>query len=111
MQDLPNAGYPGHWDEERQHEPIHGVVADPGSLAHHALGGAARVNSIHHQAVATPGPQLRATAWGDDGVIEAIEGDGVLGVQWHPERLARTDDRHLAPFRWLVGTDVRVAVG
>ena len=35
-------------------------------------------------------------------MIEAVEADGVLGVQWHPERLLGTDARHLAPFRWLV---------
>lgn len=50
----------------------------------------ADVNSRHHQAVATPGPRLRACAHSDDGVIEAIESPAdcfVLGVQWHPETL------------------------
>jgi putative glutamine amidotransferase len=60
--------------------------------------------------VATTGPHLQATAWSDDGVIEAVEGDDVLGVQWHPERLFATDARHLAPFRWLVGARDRVGV-
>ena len=44
-----------------------------------------------------------ATAWSDDGLIEAVESDDVLGVQWHPERLFDSDARHLAPFQWLVG--------
>jgi gamma-glutamyl-gamma-aminobutyrate hydrolase PuuD len=61
-----------------------------------------RVNSIHHQAVADPGQALRATAWSNDGVIEAVEAPGLLGVQWHPERLSGGDPRYLAPFRWLV---------
>jgi putative glutamine amidotransferase len=102
VQDLAAAGHLGHWEEERQYEPVHEVVADVGSLAAAALAGAVTVNSIHHQAVVDPGPDLRATAWSPDGVIEAIEGDGVLGVQWHPERLIGADGRHLAPFRWLV---------
>ena len=34
-------------------------------------------------------------------MIEAIEGPGALGIQWHPERLAALDERHLAAFRWL----------
>jgi putative glutamine amidotransferase len=102
VQDLPTAGFTGHWEEERQYEPVHGVTADPGSIALRALGGAATVNSIHHQAVVDPGPELRASAWCNDGVIEAIEGEGVLGVQWHPERLIHADSRHLAPFSWLV---------
>ena len=100
--DLTAAGYEDHWQEVRQHEPVHAVDAEPGSAAARALGGADLVNSIHHQAVADPGPRLRATAWSADGVIEAVEADGVLGVQWHPERLLGTDSRHLAPFRWLV---------
>jgi len=53
------------------------------------------VNSFHHQAVVSLGEQCRAVAWSEDGVIEAIEvvGEGVvLGVQWHPERMA-SDER------------------
>jgi putative glutamine amidotransferase len=47
------------------------------------------VNSIHHQAIRTPGEGLVVTAYsvGDD-VIEAVEVPArrfVLGVQWHPE--------------------------
>jgi putative glutamine amidotransferase len=101
-QDLPRAGFTGHWDEERQHEPVHAIEADPRTLALAALAGATTVNSIHHQAVADAGPHLAASAWSPDGLIEAVEGPGVLGVQWHPERLWRADPRHLAPFRWLV---------
>ena len=100
--DLPEAGHEGHWQEERQYEPVHAVEARSGSLAERALGGATVVNSIHHQAVLHPGPALEATAWSPDGVIEAIEGPGILGVQWHPERLCADDRRHLAPFAWLV---------
>jgi putative glutamine amidotransferase len=101
-QDLTRAGFLGHWAIEQEHEPAHGVEVDSGSAALAALGGATKVNSIHHQAVRDPGPELVATAWSPDGVIEAIEAPGVLGVQWHPERLWPTDDRHIAPFRWLV---------
>jgi putative glutamine amidotransferase len=106
VQDLPSAGLTGHWQLESQDRPVHGVVATPGTAAHDALGGATEVNSIHHQAVRTPGAGLTATAWSPDGVIEAVEGDGVLGVQWHPERLAAEDARHLAPFRWLATSRV-----
>jgi putative glutamine amidotransferase len=102
--DLPTVGCAGHWEEERQNEPVHPVSADPGTLAAAALAGARTVNSIHHQAVADPGLELVASAWCADGVIEAVEADGVLGVQWHPERLLDHDRRHLAPFEWLVTT-------
>jgi putative glutamine amidotransferase len=100
-QDLRAAGFQHHWAEDRQYEPVHAVEPEAGSLAEDVLAGAAKVNSIHHQAVRDPGT-LRATAWSDDGVIEAVEGHGLLGIQWHPERLLAFDDRHLAAFRWLV---------
>lgn len=49
------------------------------------------VNSIHHQAVRSLAPDLRAVGWAEDGVVEAIEhqdGDWpLLAVQWHPEYL------------------------
>lgn len=102
VQHLPATGVLGHWDEERQYEPVHAVEADVGSQAVDALGGATEVNSIHHQAIVDPGPDLRPTAWSPDGVIEAVEAPGLLALQWHPERLLPRDARHLAPFEWLV---------
>jgi putative glutamine amidotransferase len=102
IHDLAEKGIDGHWDEQRQYEPVHAVRAEPGSEAARVLADVERVNSIHHQAVADPGQALRATAWSDDGVIEAVEAPGLLGVQWHPERLSAGDARHLAPFHWLV---------
>jgi putative glutamine amidotransferase len=102
ISDLPSAGYDGHWMEAEEYQPVHSVKAEPGSVCETVLGQVGSVNSIHHQAIADPGPVLVATAWSSDGVIEAVEGVGALGIQWHPERLAGNDDRHLAPFRWLV---------
>lgn len=48
------------------------------------------VNSAHHQAVARLGEGLRASAWAEDGVVEALRHTSrpVFAVQWHPERLA-----------------------
>jgi putative glutamine amidotransferase len=100
--DLPSAGYIGHHEEEREGEPVHGIVAETGSVAALVVAGSDRVNSIHHQAVKDPGPVLKASAWSCDGVIEAVEAPGALGIQWHPERLIQSDSRHLAPFEWLV---------
>jgi putative glutamine amidotransferase len=101
--DLPAKGIDGHWDEVRQYEPVHGITAESGSAADHIVGSLTMVNSIHHQAIIDPGQSLRATAWSPDGVIEAVEGPGVLGVQWHPERMFGIDHRHLAPFMWVLG--------
>ena len=49
-----------------------------------------RVNSFHHQAIKKIGEHFAATAWAEDGVVEAIEhhgGEFIVGVQWHPERM------------------------
>jgi putative glutamine amidotransferase len=100
--DLREKGLDGHWDEERQYAPVHAIHSQADSLAAHILGSVDQVNSIHHQAIADPGQSLRVTAWSPDGVIEAVEGPGLLGVQWHPERLSGSDPRHLAPFAWVV---------
>ncbi|MGE4064408.1 MAG: gamma-glutamyl-gamma-aminobutyrate hydrolase family protein [Rhodospirillaceae bacterium] len=63
-----------------------------------------RVNSIHHQGIKKLGDNLKAEAYSDDGVIEAVRGTGssfILGVQWHPEFHAvgrgETDPNLLAP--------------
>ena len=55
----------------------------------------------HHQAVSRLGEGLTATAWAEDGTVEAFEADGgdqfLIAVQWHPEA---GDD--LSLFRALV---------
>jgi putative glutamine amidotransferase len=75
----------------------HQVRVSPGSMLAGILPepGYFSVPTHHHQAVDLPGDGLRAVAWEEDGLIEAVEAgpselDGlsgfVLGVQWHPER-------------------------
>jgi len=48
------------------------------------------VPSHHHQALDRLGDGLTATAWSDDGLVEAVELDApgcpfAVAVQWHPE--------------------------
>jgi putative glutamine amidotransferase len=61
------------------------------------------VNSSHHQAVEEVGDGLRAVAWAEDGVVEAVEGVApgqfVLAVQWHPERTFAEDENARSIFR------------
>ncbi|MBX3693342.1 type 1 glutamine amidotransferase [Dokdonella sp.] len=79
-----------HVQAEAYDEHGHGLrFAEDGLLAAvHPGIRAARVNSIHHQGIKRLGAGLRVDAWSDDGVIEAIRGEGagfIVGVQWHPE--------------------------
>ena len=50
--------------------------------------------SHHHQAVDAVAPVLTATAWAEDGTVEAVEMPGcrgwMLAVQWHPEEVRGT---------------------
>jgi putative glutamine amidotransferase len=84
-------------------ETTHDVRIEPGSRLAGIVGPELLdVNAFHHQAVDRLGRGLRAVAWADDGIVEAIEGDGFyLGVQWHVETLVHFP-RHLRLFEALV---------
>lgn len=43
------------------------------------------VNSYHKQSVNKVAPEFKVTAISSDGIIEAIEKDNIIAVQWHPE--------------------------
>ena len=81
-------------------EGVHEVRFAEGSRLHEVYGPRCLVNSLHHQAVATPGRGVVCVGHAPDGVVEAVEvpGRGVIGVQWHPEQLARVEP----VFAWLV---------
>jgi putative glutamine amidotransferase len=67
---------------------MHPVRIEPGSRLAGWLGrDDAVVNAFHHQAPREIGEGLRAVAWAPDGVVEGLEGEGVLGVQWHAEAM------------------------
>ena len=63
-----------------------------------AYTGTLLVNSYHHQAVDVLAGSLMSTATAPDGVIEGIEGEGLLGVQWHPELLFERHPHALGTF-------------
>lgn len=71
----------------------HKVVFQKDSLLHRILGDFAYTNSFHHQAVATLGRGVSATAHTGDGLTEGIEvrqHPFAVGVQWHPECMLET---------------------
>ncbi|TSD99645.1 gamma-glutamyl-gamma-aminobutyrate hydrolase family protein [Skermania sp. ID1734] len=85
-QHLPDLG------RHRNHLPdpgvfgTHTVRTEPGSAVESITGPSVTVHCHHHQGIAELGSGLRATAWAEDGTIEAVEAQSVLGVQWHPEQ-------------------------
>jgi putative glutamine amidotransferase len=89
---LPNAL--NHRRMDRKTEPVHDIKVVPDSLLARLAGQETfGVNSTHHQAIGEVAPSLRAVAQSSDGVIEAVElkkpaeGQFLLSVQFHPERL------------------------
>lgn len=67
----------------------------------------ARCSCHHHQAVERTGDGLVATAFADDGIVEATELAGadtpwVVSVQWHPEDTAAQDPAQQRLFDELV---------
>jgi putative glutamine amidotransferase len=61
-----------------------------------------RVNSYHHQGIKDVAPGLAVNAWAPDGLVEGLEGPGVIAVQWHPELLFESHAEHRLPFEMLV---------
>ncbi|UCC99726.1 MAG: gamma-glutamyl-gamma-aminobutyrate hydrolase family protein [Phycisphaerales bacterium] len=78
----------------------HPVDLEPGIVLAELLGviRLPRVVSLHGNAVAEPGSDIRIAATGPGGIVEAIEADSaggkgwILGIQWHPEL---TFDKHV----------------
>lgn len=95
IQDLGRSLVPFHRREEG--DQVHLIRAERGTLLHRLYGPVFPVNSSHHQGLGRLGRGLRATAWSEDGVVEAAEHDTLplICVQFHPERmtggLARLD--------------------
>jgi putative glutamine amidotransferase len=87
----------------------HAIRVEEGSLLARTLqnGASNVVNTYHHQVVAADdiAPGLRATAWAEDGMVEALEMPGhpyYIGVQWHPERMYEIGPEHRNLFRALI---------
>jgi putative glutamine amidotransferase len=82
------------------------VVAEDSPLREVLPDDGLTISCFHHQGVGRLGKSLRATAYAEDGTIEAVSLDGhdgwFLGVQWHPEDTAATDARQAAVFEAFV---------
>ena len=75
---------------------FHDVVFDKGSYSHEIYGmERMRINSAHKEALIEMEEELVITGRAEDGIIEAIEYPGkrfAIGLQWHPEIGATSED-------------------
>lgn len=95
IQDLPAESRQFHHSQRAATTvPTHSVRLREDSHIARAVGETVlEVNSHHHQAVDRVAPELTAVGWSEEEVVEAVESRGeayIVGVQWHPERLAAT---------------------
>lgn len=93
IQDLPRPCKAFHtWDRG---DKVHPISCREGSLLHRLYGPLLPVNSAHHQGLDRLGEGLRAAAWSEGGVVEAVDlpGAPLLGVQFHPERMSYANRR------------------
>ncbi|HZK10584.1 MAG TPA: gamma-glutamyl-gamma-aminobutyrate hydrolase family protein, partial [Clostridia bacterium] len=81
-------------------DPLHRIQILPGRL-YEVFGEELIVNSYHSQSIKTLGKGLEVSARSIDGVIEAIEGPGIMGVQFQPE-LFEHNDRFILLFKSFV---------
>ncbi|WP_153930000.1 gamma-glutamyl-gamma-aminobutyrate hydrolase family protein [Limosilactobacillus walteri] len=67
------------------------------------------VNTFHHQLINKVGAGLYAVGHAGDGVVEALENDdaSVIGVQWHPEMLHRSDREMNKVFSDLINKSMK----
>lgn len=111
IQDIAPELHPFHTHEEGcSQDKVHTIRTRRDSLLWSLYGPLAVVNSAHHQALDRLGEGLTPTAWSEGGLVEAVEHQSlpVLGVQFHPERMAYSRRRADTAdgsflFDWLMG--------
>ena len=94
---ISRRSFPTHKSISRRRATIaygHVIEVARGTLLHKIFNRQTmKVNTTHHQAIRNLGKGLAVNATAPDGLIEGIESKKhsfVLGLQWHPEVLARS---------------------
>lgn len=63
----------------------HRIAISSGSFLYPLLGPTAVVSSAHHQGIEQVASQFTVAAESEDGLVEAIQSENLLGIEWHPE--------------------------
>lgn len=99
LQHLPTA----HAHAYRNEDQYHMTIAIQDSVLSRIYGLRFPVNSAHHQGIEKLGRNLEAIQFAEDQVIEGIVHKElpIIGVQWHPERMAEKEGEYLGGERLL----------
>ena len=68
-------------------DKLHKINIKENTFLYEIYNNNACVNSFHHQSIKDLANGFNVSAKAEDGTIEAIEKDNIVGVQWHPERV------------------------
>lgn len=68
-------------------DKLHKINIKENTFLYEIYNSNADVNSFHHQSIKDVAEGFNVSAIAEDGTIEAIENDNIIGVQWHPERI------------------------
>ena len=69
-------------------EVLHGIKLNKDSFLYEIYNKESiNVNSLHHQSIKDVADGFKISAISYDGIIEGIEKDNVIAVQWHPEKM------------------------
>ncbi len=99
-QHLPNQAHKHHDDYEN---PSHSIYVLSGTKLASIFGdGNLPVNSLHHQGIKQLAPSLTAAAYSPDGLIEAVEAEGIIALQCHPEALKEKHGEYQRLFDFFI---------
>ena len=73
-------------------DKIHEVTNLKGSFLNKLFGEKMTVNSAHHQGCRKIAEGLCVIQTHSDSTVEAVCGKGIIGVQWHPERMWQNEN-------------------
>lgn len=114
LQDIGDPLHLFHTRGDLPEDRIHPVRCSEDSFLYELYGSVFPVNSSHHQVVDQIGDGLRAVAWSEHGLVEALQHETlpIRSVQWHPERMSyekrRMDTVDGAPiFDWFIAAAKR----
>lgn len=87
-QDIPSQ-YQTNIQHSQKYDQIycHQISVVPGTSMAKYFPDRITVNSFHHQAIKDLARGFQVMAYSEDGLIEAIEKDHIMSVQWHPEKI------------------------
>lgn len=93
-----------HSQKERRECASHTINIQENSFLYPIFQDRGYVNSFHHQAIDQLGKRLKAVAYSEDRMIEAIEHISlpITAVQFHPEDMYKTDQKMQEIFNQFV---------